>query len=246
MGSHLTANQPLPDIKLESSPVSQIDRHYLSAIGMMLYLAQATRPNIMYAVNYLARFAMNAQHDHWKALKHLVDYINTTKHQALKIWVDNTRKEMEVYVDANWGGEGSRSQHGFCIILFGTMVAWSSKRQSCIASSTCQAEYMALSFAAKEALWLASNLEDVIGHQCPVLLLDNKAAIQIANNSSSNKKSRHIQREFHVINELVVNRKVTINWIATTEQMADIFTKAQGKLKDNQFRRCMEGLWGVC
>ncbi|MBW0491160.1 hypothetical protein O181_030875 [Austropuccinia psidii MF-1] len=211
MDSQLTANQPLLEIKLESSPASQIDRHYLLAIGMMLYLAQATRPGIMYAVNYLARFAMNAQHNHWKALKHLVDYINTTKHQTLKIGVDNTRKEMEVYVDANWGGEGSRSQHGFCIILFGTMVAWNSKQQSCIESSTFQAEYMALYFAAKEALWLASNLEDVIGHQCPVLLLDNKAAIQIANNSSRKKKSRQIQREFHVINELLVNKRVTIN-----------------------------------
>ncbi|MBW0540662.1 hypothetical protein O181_080377 [Austropuccinia psidii MF-1] len=154
----------------------------------MLYLAQATRPDIMYAVNYLARFAMNAQHDHWKALKHLVDYINTTKHQTLKIGVDNTRRDMEVYVNVNWGGEGTRSQHGFCIILFGTMVAWTSKKQYCIATLTCQAEYMVLSFAAKEALWLASNLEDMIGQQFPVLLLDNKAAIQISNNSSSKKK----------------------------------------------------------
>ncbi|MBW0523360.1 hypothetical protein O181_063075 [Austropuccinia psidii MF-1] len=195
----------------------------------------------MYAVNYLARFAMNAQPNHWNALKHLVDYINTTKHQDLRIGVDNTRRDMEVYVDANWGGEGSRSQHGFCIILYGTMIAWNSKRQSCIASLTCQAKYMALSFAAKEALWLASNLEDIIGHQCPVLLSDNKSAIQIANNSSSKKKSRHIQREFHIINELVVNKKVAINWIASTKQMADIFTKAQGKNKTNQFRECMEG-----
>ncbi|MBW0482807.1 hypothetical protein O181_022522 [Austropuccinia psidii MF-1] len=238
--SQLTANQPLPEIKLESSPASQIDCHYLSAIGMMLYLAQATRPNIMYAVNYLARVVMNAQHDDWKVLKHLVDYINTTKHQILKIGVDNTRRDMEVYVNANWGGAGSRFQHSFYIILFGTMVAWSSKKQSCIASLTCQAKYMALSFAAKEALWLVSNIEDVIRQQCPVLLLDNKAAIQIVNNSSRKKKSKHIQREFHIINELVVSKKVTINWIATTGKMADIFTKAQGKIKTNHFRRCME------
>ncbi|MBW0538940.1 hypothetical protein O181_078655 [Austropuccinia psidii MF-1] len=243
-GSHLTANQPLPDIKLESSPASQIDRDYLSAIGMILYLAQATRPDVMYAVNYLARFAMNAQDDHWKALKHLIDYINTTKHQHLRIGGDHTGNTMEVYVDANWGGEGSRSQHGFCILLHGTMLAWNSKRQSCIASSTCQAEYMALSFAAREVLWLVSNVEDVIGQQRPILMSDNKSAIQIANNSSSRKKSRHIDREFHIINEMVVNGKVTIEWIASAEQLADIFTKAQGKIKTRQFRDYMEGLWG--
>ncbi|MBW0484912.1 hypothetical protein O181_024627 [Austropuccinia psidii MF-1] len=122
--SHLTENQPLPNIKLESSPASQINSNYLSVIGMILYLAQATCPDIMYAVNYLARFAMNVQDDHWKALKHLVDHINTTKHQYLKIGAENTRKNVEVYVGANWGGEGSRSQHGFCILLHGTIVAW--------------------------------------------------------------------------------------------------------------------------
>ncbi|MBW0537125.1 hypothetical protein O181_076840 [Austropuccinia psidii MF-1] len=84
----------------------------------------------------------------------------------------------------------------------------------------------------------------MIGQKCPILLSDNKLAIQIANTSSSRKKSRHIQREFHIINELVVNGKVTIDWIATSEQMADIFTKAQGRISTQQFREFMEGLWG--
>ncbi|MBW0526012.1 hypothetical protein O181_065727 [Austropuccinia psidii MF-1] len=175
--SHFKANKPLPNIKLESSPASQIDHDYLSAIGMILYLAQATRPDVMYAVNYLARLAMNAQENHWKALKQLIDYINTTNNQHLKIGGDHTRNTMEVYVDANWGGEGSRSQHGFCILFHGTMVAWNSRQQSCIASSTCQAEYMALSFAEREVLWLVSNVEDVIGQQRPILMSDNKSAI---------------------------------------------------------------------
>ncbi|MBW0561103.1 hypothetical protein O181_100818 [Austropuccinia psidii MF-1] len=122
--SYLTASQPLPNLKLEPSPALQIDHNYLSEIGMILYLAQAMCPNVMYAVNYLARFAMNAQDNHWEALKHLVDYINTTKHQHSKVGMDNTRKSIEVYIDTNWGGEGSRSQHGFCILFHGTMVAW--------------------------------------------------------------------------------------------------------------------------
>ncbi|MBW0476644.1 hypothetical protein O181_016359 [Austropuccinia psidii MF-1] len=200
-------------------------------------------PDVMYAVNYLARFAMNSQHNHWKALKHLVDYTNTTKHQTSKVGVDNARRSMEVYIDTNQGGEGSRSQHGFCIILYGTMVPWNPKRKSYIESSTFQAEYMALSFAAREVLWLVSNLEDMIGHQCPVLLWNNRWAIQIPNNSRR-KKSRHIQTDFHIINELVVSGKVTIDWIETIEQMADIFTKPQGKMKTSQFSDCMESLWG--
>ncbi|MBW0527302.1 hypothetical protein O181_067017 [Austropuccinia psidii MF-1] len=185
----------------------------------MLYLAQATQPDIMYAVNYLARFAMNAQNNHWKALKHLADCINTTKQQTLKIRVDNTRKE----------GYGGLRRHKLgrrrlkISTWFLYYFIWHNGSLELKATILyCQAEYMALSFAAKEALWLASNLEDMIGHQCPVLLLDSKAAIQIPNNSSSKKKSGHIQREFHIINELVVSKKVTINWIATTEQTVKI------------------------
>ncbi|MBW0464876.1 hypothetical protein O181_004591 [Austropuccinia psidii MF-1] len=110
--NHLTASKPLSDIKLKSSPASQIKHKYLLAI---------------------ARFAINTKHDHWKALKNLVDYISTTKHKALQVGVDNARRSMDVYIDANWGGEGSRSQNGFRIVLYGTMVAWNSKMQSCIA-----------------------------------------------------------------------------------------------------------------
>ncbi|MBW0468059.1 hypothetical protein O181_007774 [Austropuccinia psidii MF-1] len=242
--SHSTESKPLPEIKLKSSPASQIKHKYLLAIGMILYLSQAMRPDVMYAVNYLARFAINTKHEHWKELKNLVDYISTAKHQASQVGVDNARRSMDVYIDANWGGEGSRSQHGFCIVLYGTMVAWNLKMKSCITILTCQAEYMALSFEAREVLWLVSNMEDMIGHQCPALLLENRSEIQIANKSSRKRKSRHIQREFHIINELEVSGKLTIDWISTTDNMADIFTKWQRKIKTSKFRDCMDGLWG--
>ncbi|MBW0475569.1 hypothetical protein O181_015284 [Austropuccinia psidii MF-1] len=89
----VTERQPLPEIQLESSPESQIEHKYLLEIGMILYLAQAMPPDIMYAVNYLSRFAMNTQQNHWKALNHLVDYINTTKHQNLKRGVEKRKEE---------------------------------------------------------------------------------------------------------------------------------------------------------
>ncbi|MBW0484569.1 hypothetical protein O181_024284 [Austropuccinia psidii MF-1] len=219
-----TAHAPLPDVKLESSEAVEMDRNYLAAIGMILYLAQATRPDIMYSVNLLARFTMNALPQHWAALQHLISYIATTKDQVFEIHSSKEKRRMDIYVDANWG-------------------AWNSKRQTCIASSTCQAEYMALSFAAKEGLWLAQNIDGILGKIQPTLLSDNKSAIQIATNAVSRKKSRHIQREFHIINEMVIKGEVEIEWIPTTEQMVDIYTKILGKAKVKDFRECMNGLW---
>ncbi|MBW0537727.1 hypothetical protein O181_077442 [Austropuccinia psidii MF-1] len=235
-----TAYEPLPQERLQSNKAVQMDRAYLSKIGMILYLAQATRPDIMYAVNYLARFAMNADESHWRALNHLISYIRTTKDQELVI--NSTKKEegMKIYVDANWGGEGWRSQHGYCGFLMGSLVMWNSKRQSCIAASTCQAEYMALSFGAKEALWLLRNMEGVTGPITPTILSNN----QSAGNASSQKKSRHIEREFHIINELVVKKKVNLGWVDTKHQLADIFTKNLRRIKIKLFIEAMGGLWG--
>ncbi|MBW0538923.1 hypothetical protein O181_078638 [Austropuccinia psidii MF-1] len=244
LDNEFTAHQPLPDVKLESSKAVKADRLYLSAIGMLLYLAQATRPDIMYAVNFLARFSMNTDDSHWMALKHLISYVGTTRSQEIQIGGNNNIDGLKVYVDANWGGEGSRSQHGYCSFLMGSMVAWNSRRQTCIASSTCQAEYMALSFAAKDNIWLINNFKEILQGTKPTLISDNKSAIQIADNASSRKKSRHIQREFHTINELVVKGKVDIEWTESRNQLADIFTKSLGKINVAKFRRSMEGLWG--
>ncbi|MBW0506605.1 hypothetical protein O181_046320 [Austropuccinia psidii MF-1] len=180
LDNKFTAHQPLPDMKLESSKAVMADRLYLSAIGMLLYLAQATRPDIMYAINFLARFAMNTDNSHWMALKHLISY----------------------------------------------------------------AEYMALSFAGKESIWLINNFKEILQATRPTLLSDNKSAIQIADNASSRKKSRHIQRKFHIINEFVVKKKVYLEWIDSGNQLADIFTKPLGKINVAKFQKSMEGLWG--
>ncbi|MBW0500194.1 hypothetical protein O181_039909 [Austropuccinia psidii MF-1] len=232
---NITAEQPLPEMELESGPAIVLDREYLSRIGMLLYLAQATRPDIMFSVNYLARFSMNTLRKHWEALHHLINYVRGTKGKTLKIDSNKKEEDLRVYVDANWGGEASRSQHGFIVLLWGSPVAWNSKRQTCVASSTCQAEYIALSFAARASMWLSHTIKIALPGMIPTLISDNKAAMKIAENSGSRKNSRHIQREFHLINELLTKNHVTIAWIDSENQRADIFTKKLGRLKVKKF-----------
>ncbi|MBW0535802.1 hypothetical protein O181_075517 [Austropuccinia psidii MF-1] len=242
--NNFTEYEPLPSANLKSNAATQMDRDYLSKIGMILYLAQATQPDVMYAVNYLARFAMGTDNSHWRALNHLIEYIRTTKDWELIIDSAGKKKEMKMYVDANWGSEGWRSQHGYCGFLMGSMVSWNSKRQSCVAALTCQEEYMALSFGAKDALCLGRNIEGVVGQIIPTILSDNQSAMKIAGNAGSRKKSRHIEREFHIINELIVQEKVSLEWVPTAFQLADIFTKALGRIKLKPFIDTMSGLWG--
>ncbi|MBW0541875.1 hypothetical protein O181_081590, partial [Austropuccinia psidii MF-1] len=229
--SNLTTSQPLPNLDLVLGEARAIDKEYLSRIGMLLYVAQATRPDIMCAVNFLARFSMNTTDRHWLALNHLIGYVWGTLLKSLILRPSRGQDVFNIFVDANWGGEGSRSQHGYVGLLWGVPVMWNSKRQTCITSSTCQAEYMAMSFASRACLWISQGLIGIAGHFTPTLLSDNKAAIQIVGDSGSRKNSRHIRQEFHLTNELLVTNQIKIQWINTAKQKADIMTKALGKIK---------------
>ncbi|KAI7940827.1 hypothetical protein MJO28_013112 [Puccinia striiformis f. sp. tritici] len=236
--SNVTTRTPIASSNLTSNPAVRMDIPYLSRIGSLLYLSQGTRPDITYAVNFLARFSMNPDDSHWTALNHLISYIRYSSRLSLPIIANqstDTSDCITTFVDANWGGEAGRSVHGFFTLAWDAPVSWSSKRQSCIARSTCQAEYMALSFGAKDGQWLTSLVRQLFPVNPPTLLSDNRSAIAISSDCATQKNHRHIEREFHTINELLYLNKVVINWIGTNEQLADILTKALGWRKLKEF-----------
>lgn len=98
-GLHLMTS----DVKAE--PVDQ--SKYLSLIGLLSYLAVGTRLDIAFAVNHLARFSAKPQHDHWTALKHLLRYLSATRVKGILFKSDDVNERLEVFCDANWGGEVS-------------------------------------------------------------------------------------------------------------------------------------------
>ncbi|MBW0521218.1 hypothetical protein O181_060933 [Austropuccinia psidii MF-1] len=94
---------------------------------------------------------------------------------------------MRCFVDANWGGEGNQSTHGYIILHGINPIGWQSKRQTTIASSTAQSEYMALSFAAKKVLWLYNVFLDILQSTIPILLSDNRTDVGISNELMNQK-----------------------------------------------------------
>ncbi|MBW0588071.1 hypothetical protein O181_127786 [Austropuccinia psidii MF-1] len=191
--SNITAKSPLPiDCKLHSNDAKSMDKLYLKRIGMLLYIAQAYRPDICYAVNYLTQFSMNTDSSHWLALDHLIAYMRGTRNMGILISEDNNSRDIKCYVDANWGREGDRSTHGYLIMQGRNLISWQSKRQTTVASSTAQAEYMALSFAVKECIWVTNLFQPLLGKLIPIMLSDNKTAIGISTASMSRKQTRHL------------------------------------------------------
>lgn len=129
------------------------------------------------------------------------------------------------------GGEFSQSTHGFVVMLFGNSISWASRRQGCVATSTCHTEYMALGVAAREAIWIQNLLTDVFGTLfVTTVKCDNTAAIKVAKDLHLTKRSHHVAREFHFVNEQVHDGHLNIEWIDSQGQKADIFTKSLGNV----------------
>ena len=131
-------------------------------------------------------------------------------------------------MDASWGGEEKRrSMTGLVMMLADGPVVWGSKRQTCVALSTAEAEYMAASTATREAMYLRHLLEDM-GYpqfQATILHEDNQPCIHVANNPGLSPKLKHIDLHYHFVRERVEDGDIQLQYIDTAEQIADIFTK---------------------
>ncbi len=129
---------------------------YQEAIGSLMYLSQCTRPDISFAVNKLSRYNYsNPGIKHWQAVKHLLRYLKGTSSNKLEFKKSNEDPDIVGYVDADWGSQvdDRKSTTGYLFKAQGSAISWSSKKQTTVALSSCEAEYMGLSSAVQEALW---------------------------------------------------------------------------------------------
>ncbi|KAK2353501.1 putative mitochondrial protein [Trifolium repens] len=206
-------------------------------IGSLRYLCQ-TRPDISYAVGYVSRFMSKPLKCHLLAAKRILRYINGTIHYGVVFPYskDNGKLELSGFSDADWCGDkvDRRSTSGYLFKFQNAPVSWCSKKQSVIALSSCEAEYVAGSLAACQANWLQSLLSEmnIIADTTVVLKIDNKSAINLAKNPVSHGKSKHIETRFHFLRDQVTKGKLKLEYCSTDNQQADILTKA---VKRDQF-----------
>ena len=134
---------------------------YQSAVGCLLYLSVATRPDIAYAVSNVAKFCAKPTKQHWTAVKRIFRYLRGTLKYGLLY--NRNSSECMGFSDADWGGDQDdrKSTSGYIFQVGGTAVSWRSKTQTCVALSTAEAEYIALSSAAQESVWLNQLLADL-------------------------------------------------------------------------------------
>ena len=118
-------------------------------------------------------------------------------------------------------------------------ISWCSQKQEIVALSSCEAEFMAATEAAKQAIWLQDLLREVVGqsNKKVTIYVDNKSSISLSKNPVFHGRSKHIHRRFHFIRECVENEQVDVEHIPGSEQRADILTKALGRIKFVEMRK---------
>lgn len=199
---------------------------YREAVGSLLYLANATRPDICYAVNVLSRHQVDPTNEDWKMVIRVFKYLIGTKDLCLTFSAKSD--DLEVLSDASFADcKDSKTTCGFFIRLFGDSVAWKTHKQPYVAMSTCQAEYVAMSEACQEVIALNNFLSKALDYKfLPIKLwCDNKAALASAKIDGGGKLRHMTEVREDYVKECVARKLVEIDWISSKKQLADIFTK---------------------
>ena len=212
---------------------------YASAIGSIMYAMLSTRPDVALALSLTSRFQSNPGMSHWTAVKNILKYLRRTKDMFL---VYGGEEELSVmgYIDASFDTDpdDSRSQTGYVFKVNGGAVSWKSTKQSVVAQSTMEAEYVAAAEAANEAVWLRKFVKQLgvfpSTRDPMTILCDNTGAIANAKELRSHSTAKHILRRFHVIRDYVSKRRIKICKVHTNLNVADPLTKALPQEKHDQ------------
>lgn len=212
------------------------DNPYQHAIGCLMYLAVNSRPDIAYAVSFLSQFNTCHSDTHWQYVSRIFRYLKATSN--LSLMYEKTNEPLHGFVDATWGDDplDRRSYTGFVFKFASGPISWESRKQTTVALSSSEAEYMAASEASKEALYLNRLVSELC--QCiekPVkLFCDNQSAIKIAENPIFHNRTKHIDIRHHFIRQAVENRQVNLVYKPTEDMVADVLTKSLPKVKHNK------------
>jgi len=193
----------------------------------------------MYAVHYLSQHSIAPGELHLNAMKRIYSYLIGTQDLRLVFHGDQLNCNLVGFSDSDWASDlnSRRLVSGYAFILCGAMIAWSAKKQQTIALSSTKAEYMAMTHSGNEVVFLNHLFGDLaipISNLIP-LLVDNQSVITLMENPIFHMHSKHIEVHHHWMCEKVGDGTIQLEYIPTTDQVADIFTKPLNVEKFQKF-----------
>jgi ribosome assembly protein YihI (activator of Der GTPase) len=231
-------------IKYTGKALQQDITRYQQAIGCIMYAMLQTRPDLAFSVSKLSRFSSNPSSSHWKYVLQTLKYLGATKTLGITYTRNESGKlEFHGFSDSDHAGckETGKSTTGYVFMMADGPVSWRSRRQGPVGLSSMEAEYYALTEAAREATWLRALLQELSYNKSDVhptrIFGDNKPSHTLAKNPEFHQRSKHIAVQYHYIRNEVLAGNVVIFYIHTRWMVADGLTKF---LKNMEFQRSVE------
>ncbi|GKU95895.1 hypothetical protein SLEP1_g9193 [Rubroshorea leprosula] len=233
-------------VKLVKDPEgkSMDSKLYKQIVGSLMYLI-ATRPDIMHGVSLISRYMKHPNELHLQTAKRILRYLCGTADFGL-FYKKGDQTDLVGFTDSDYAGDldDRKSTSGFVFMLRSSAISWSSKKQPIVTLSTTEAEYVAATSCAHQAIWLRRIMEELElnQHEATSIYCDNSSAIKLSRNPVLHGRSKHINVRYHFLRNLVEDGTIELIYCRTEDQVADIFTKS---LKVADFSK-LRKLLGVC
>jgi hypothetical protein len=221
--------ESIDNLKVSSEKHSR----YRTGVGKLLYLVKYSRPDIANCVRELSKCVDGPTETTYKELLRVTKYVLDTPERGLKMHLTKGSERRHVviscYTDSDYAGDPvtRRSISGHVMYLDGVPISWRSKAQSSVSLSSTEAEWIALSEATKEVMFLINLLENIEIYPCyPIyMFVDNAGAVFMSKNAASSQRSKHIDVRYKYVRELIEKGLVKVVYVPTRDNDADIFTK---------------------
>jgi hypothetical protein len=231
---------------------------YMEMVGTLLYAAISTRPDIAHGVQQLTKHMQSPLQRHELAAERVLRYLAGTKDICLIFGRSKSNLSqssgsepslrgitqslaVNAFSDADWANDriDRKSITGWVAKVNGDIISWASKKQRVVAQSTCEAELYAEAAAIQEVLWQRGLLNEL---NLPVqdgsiIYGDNQSTITISKNGIKSERTKHIDVKYHFVTEQINAGTIKVQWVPTTDQQADIFTKALARPQFERLRK---------
>ncbi|GJU21397.1 hypothetical protein Tco_1154739 [Tanacetum coccineum] len=225
-----SASTPIETQKplVKDEEASDVDVHlYRSMIGSLMYVT-ASRPDIMFSVCACSRFQVTPKTSHLTAVKRIFRYLKGKP--KLGLWYPRESTfDLESYSDSDYAGANldRKSTTGGCQFLGRRLITWQCKKQTIVATSTTEAEYVAAASCCGQVLWIQNQMLDYgFNFMNTKIYIDNESTICIVKNPVYHSKTKHIAIRHHFIRDAYEKKLIQVLKIHTNDNVADLLTKA--------------------
>ncbi|CAM8954218.1 unnamed protein product [Rhodiola kirilowii] len=227
LGGHLELTKDFcPKTESERKKMAAVP--YDVVVGSVMYAMLCTRPDLAFAVSVLSRFMSCPGEKHWEGMKYLLKYLAGTTYIGLMFAKHGSEHDLYGYVDSDFASnkDNRKSTTSFFYTWAGNCISWKSQLQSVVALSSTEAEYIAATEAAKEAIWLQGLLGELeIETGVPVIFMDSQSALCLCKDPVYHERSKHIDIRLHFIRDKVASKVFSVEKILGDLNPADFGTK---------------------